>query len=336
MWELSKKYGVDFEALKAANSHISSPDMVMPGMKIRIPTTAKTVKKEAPVKEVKEVKKEAQVETPFKDISPKPIPVIKEDDEKPEMVVKPELPMPQMPQIPQMTMPLMQSPTIEQEQYTTYMTFNFDESSESKESLEKGIQHTQQPQEQPVSYEPMYQPMYQPAQMVPCYPVNPCWGMHPMIPMQPVTLPAYMGYPQKMPMVEQVTDDCGCGGAPKIPPMGEVSPFDSTMFQGQPIMPQFDPTMMQGAGQPMPQFDATMMQGTGQPMMPQFDPNMVQGQGQAMMPQFDPSMFQGQANMPQMEPNMTYPSMSGFPNNGFPTPPGFGELRTNNEEESSD
>ncbi|MBS3679461.1 SafA/ExsA family spore coat assembly protein [Ornithinibacillus massiliensis] len=388
MWELSKKYGVDFEALKAANSHISSPDMIMPGMKIRIPTNAKTVKKEAPVKEVKEVKKEVkkekQVETPFKDISPKPLPVIKEDDEKPEMVVKPELPMPQMPQIPQMTMPLMQAPKIEQEKHTTYnMTFNIDESSESKESSEKEVHHAK-PKQQPISYQPISQPMHQPLQMIPCYPINPCWGMHPVVPIHPVPLPAHMVYPQQMPMVEDVTGDCGCG-APKIPPMGDVSPFDPAMYQGQPMMPQFDPNMMQGQGQPMmpqfdpnmmqgqgqpmmPQFDPNMMQGQGQPMMPQFDPNMMQGQGQPMMPQFDPnmmqgqdqsmmpqfdsnvmqgqgqpmmpqfdtSMFQGQANMPQMEPNTTYPFMSGFPENGFPTPPGFGELRADNEEESAD
>lgn len=200
MWELSKKYGVDFEALKAANSHISSPDMIMPGMKIRIPTNAKTVKKEAPVKEVKEVKKEVkkekQVETPYKDISPKPLPVIKEDDEKPEMVVKPELPMPQTPQIPQMTMPLMHAPKIEQEKHTTYnMTFNIDESSESKESSEKDVHHAKQPKAQPISYQPISQPMHQPVQMIPCYPINPCWGMHPMVPIHPVPLPAHMVYP---------------------------------------------------------------------------------------------------------------------------------------------
>ncbi|MDY0396861.1 SafA/ExsA family spore coat assembly protein [Virgibacillus halophilus] len=45
LWELSKKYGVDFEALKQANTQLSSPDMIMPGMKIKIPGTAKTVKK---------------------------------------------------------------------------------------------------------------------------------------------------------------------------------------------------------------------------------------------------------------------------------------------------
>ncbi len=290
LWELSKSYGVDFEALKAANSHIASPDMIMPGMKIRIPTNAKTVKKEAAVKEIK---KEQQVQTPYKDISPKPIPVIKEDDEKPTMEIKPEIPMPQMPQIPQMTMPqVMQAPTMEQEQ-TTYMMFNFPESSESVESAKM-------PKEQPI-LEPAYQqPMYQP-HMVPCYPVHPCCcGGHHVFPMHPMHMAPPMPHPtQLMPMQDMDNGDCGCGGGTGLqtPPMGQI--------------PQYD---------------------QNQGFMPQFDPNMYT-QGQGTMPQIG---FQNQGNMPQMGSNMTFPSMAGLNENGFPTPPGFGELRTNNEEESSD
>ncbi|MFS0672931.1 SafA/ExsA family spore coat assembly protein [Ornithinibacillus sp. 179-J 7C1 HS] len=329
MWELSQKYGVDFEELKAANSHIASPDMIMPGMKIRIPTTAKTVKKEAPVKEVK---KEQQVETPYKDISPKPIPVIKEDDEKPVMQVKPEVPMPEMPQIPQMTMPLMQSPTIEQEQHTTYMTFNFPESSESKESHDKPVHHEKKTKEQPASFQPIYEPMHHPVQMIPCFPVHPChhvhpcWGGHP-VPLFPMQLPAHVGQQPVMPMVQNTKDDCGCGG-PSIPQMGET--FDPNMFQGQQGMPQFDPSMFQGQ-QGMPQFDPSMFQ--GQQGVPQINPSMFQSQ--QGMPQFDPNFAGNQVDGQQSEANVTFPTMPGYPENGFPTPPGFGELRVN-EEESSD
>lgn len=46
LWEIAKQYGVDFEELKQFNSHIASPDMIMPGMKIKIPSTTKSVKKE--------------------------------------------------------------------------------------------------------------------------------------------------------------------------------------------------------------------------------------------------------------------------------------------------
>ncbi|WP_230203554.1 SafA/ExsA family spore coat assembly protein, partial [Bacillus massiliigorillae] len=37
LWKLAKKYGVPFEELKKLNSQLSNPDMIMPGMKIKIP-----------------------------------------------------------------------------------------------------------------------------------------------------------------------------------------------------------------------------------------------------------------------------------------------------------
>jgi len=283
LWELSKKYGVDFEALKSANSQLSSPDMIMPGMKIRIPTSAKTVKKEmvkkeAPIKEqqVQMPIKEQKVETPYKDISPKPMPVVKEDDLMPQMDLKPEMPMPQMPQIPQMqTPPMMQAPTIEQD---LYMQFNFQES-ESSESM-----HHVEPQQQPI----FHQPMYQPVQMIPCYPVHPCcYGMPPVghhgMPMYHPHGIGPMAHPGMMMPMQEDNNDCGCGGGNnyQVPQMGG-----------------------------MPQFDLGMS-----------NMNMHNSQFQE--------------NMQQMGPNMTVPGMSGFQANGFPTPPGFGELRMN-EDESSD
>lgn len=44
LWEIANKYGVDYEQLKSINVHIASPDMIMPGMKIKIPTDDKHVK----------------------------------------------------------------------------------------------------------------------------------------------------------------------------------------------------------------------------------------------------------------------------------------------------
>ncbi|WP_409301915.1 SafA/ExsA family spore coat assembly protein [Peribacillus sp. SCS-155] len=46
LWKLSKKYGVSFEELKQLNSQLSNPDMIMPGMKIKIPGQSGGVKKE--------------------------------------------------------------------------------------------------------------------------------------------------------------------------------------------------------------------------------------------------------------------------------------------------
>jgi morphogenetic protein associated with SpoVID len=279
LWELSKKYGVDFEELKKINSHLASPDMIMPGMKIRIPTTAKAVKKEGVVKE--------QVEHPFMNISPKPLPVIKEDQVKKEVQVKPEMPLPQMPQIPQMTMPpIIQSPTLETTELNTYMTFNIEESSEesSKEHKEKPVKEI--PVQQPIQ-QPMFQPMPCPMPMIhcPCVPVHHCCGgMHfghhgfPMF--HPHLSPVSMGYPA--PMMHGFEADCGCGGG-----VG-VDPYMANM-----------PQMM-------------------------VDPNVTA-----------PTQVQGMPTFPS-QANMMFPQMADWQMSGFPTPPGFGGFRDDEEEESSD
>src|SRR3954451_9661913 len=48
LWKIAKKYGVNFEELKKMNSQLSNPDMIMPGMKIKVPTESGSVKKQAP------------------------------------------------------------------------------------------------------------------------------------------------------------------------------------------------------------------------------------------------------------------------------------------------
>ncbi|GMN98200.1 SafA/ExsA family spore coat assembly protein [Parageobacillus thermoglucosidasius] len=53
LWKIAQKYGVDFEQLKKMNGHLSNPDMIMPGMKIKVPTAGVPVKKEMPKKEAK-------------------------------------------------------------------------------------------------------------------------------------------------------------------------------------------------------------------------------------------------------------------------------------------
>ena len=58
LWNLAKKYGVSFDELKKNNSQLSNPDMIMPGMKIKIPGTGSAKqgtiqlgsKKEMPIK----------------------------------------------------------------------------------------------------------------------------------------------------------------------------------------------------------------------------------------------------------------------------------------------
>jgi len=95
LWNLSKKYGVDFEQLKSVNSHLSNPDMIMPGMKIKIPTGSIPVKKEAQKSKEAPVKKEAPVQKPA-----------------------PQPKLPEMPKMPQMT-------HIQPTQQEVEMNFNF-------------------------------------------------------------------------------------------------------------------------------------------------------------------------------------------------------------------
>jgi morphogenetic protein associated with SpoVID len=45
LFKIAKKYNVDFDELKQANAQLSNPDLIMPGMKVKIPTGGVPVKK---------------------------------------------------------------------------------------------------------------------------------------------------------------------------------------------------------------------------------------------------------------------------------------------------
>lgn len=56
LWNIAKKYNVDFDELKNLNNQLSNPDMIYPGMKIKIPSSTTMVQqaqsyKEQPIKE---------------------------------------------------------------------------------------------------------------------------------------------------------------------------------------------------------------------------------------------------------------------------------------------
>ncbi|MDR4889089.1 SafA/ExsA family spore coat assembly protein [Fredinandcohnia sp. QZ13] len=126
LWEIAKKYGVDFQELKAVNTQLSNPDMIMPGMKIKVPTGTVHVKKEAQIGGVKQKeaqihvapKKEAQIQHPFAIIAPQPFPVMEIEEEEEEVKgveTGPYIPqMPQMPVMPQMPAAPPQMPVMPQ------------------------------------------------------------------------------------------------------------------------------------------------------------------------------------------------------------------------------
>ena len=201
LWELSKQYGVDFEALKQANPQLASPDMIMPGMKIKIPSNSKAVKKEtATPKEMpkKEMQKK-ETQHPYQDHTPKPMPVIKEDDHHNKMIPKPEMPVQPLQQMPA-------QPIMEQE-FQNYTTINFPQMPQHHEAKkEKPKEHVktemhQKPMPKPKEYAkaetqpmhpmPMPQPQFQPmpypmpqpepAHMMPlcCHMMHPCYPQAP-------------------------------------------------------------------------------------------------------------------------------------------------------------
>lgn len=92
LWKIAQKYGVDFQELKKLNSQLSNPDLIMPGMKIKIPTGDVPIKKEVKHELKKEVpkvafKKEAK-EHPFAEEKP----VAPIETEEPEAKEKPSKP----------------------------------------------------------------------------------------------------------------------------------------------------------------------------------------------------------------------------------------------------
>ena len=120
LWNLAKKYGVSFdEQLKKVNSQLSNPDMLMPGMKIKIPEhNSASVKKgndtkinfgtvkEAPISSGStNVKESIKPEVQAAPVKPKekpmvtPPPAIKEMPIQP-MEIKKEKPVKEMPKMP--------------------------------------------------------------------------------------------------------------------------------------------------------------------------------------------------------------------------------------------
>jgi len=91
LWTIAKKYGVSFEELKKINSQLSNPEMIMPGMKIKIPGAGGNVKKGPSHHHGhhghhgKEIKK---FEHPYKESKPPSIPIA----ETPGKVLKKEVP----------------------------------------------------------------------------------------------------------------------------------------------------------------------------------------------------------------------------------------------------
>ncbi|WP_445490156.1 SafA/ExsA family spore coat assembly protein [Niallia sp. 03133] len=119
LWKIAKKYGVSFEELKMLNSQLSNPDMIMPGMKIKVPTTGGNIKKEAPIVGAK--KEMPKAEHPFVKEKPKTAPIMEYTPKK--EVPKKEMPIKEMPKEKPYT-PKMPTPIIPEIDINNYYSMN--------------------------------------------------------------------------------------------------------------------------------------------------------------------------------------------------------------------
>lgn len=233
LWKIAQKYGVDFNQLKSLNSHLSNPDEIMPGMKIKVPTHSGSVKKEAPMKEMqmkempikeKPVKEIPMVEHPFVQVKPPTFPVVHHHHktEKPKEVIK-EVPKPIYIEKPQ--------PIVPEIDINNYYTVNM-----AKMNIEQQMP-IQQPKELPIveKEQPMKEipitpelpelpeveapivelPEQEQPQMMmpPMMPCQPCVPMTPVLPgsglpcmsISPICYPCHYPYMYGYPLVGQHT-----------------------------------------------------------------------------------------------------------------------------------
>lgn len=74
LWTIAKKYNVDFNALKSLNNQLSNPDMIYPGMKIKIPSATMVIDG----KETQHVKEKQQVPITYikeQSVKEQPVPI---------------------------------------------------------------------------------------------------------------------------------------------------------------------------------------------------------------------------------------------------------------------
>ncbi|WP_319005489.1 SafA/ExsA family spore coat assembly protein [Metabacillus litoralis] len=93
LWKIAKKYGVSFEEVKSMNTQLSNPDLIMPGMKIKVPSGNVAVKKEAPIQKEAPIKKEMPLaEHPFAKEKPKAVVDVEDTVPKEPITEKPSKP----------------------------------------------------------------------------------------------------------------------------------------------------------------------------------------------------------------------------------------------------
>lgn len=265
LWKIAQKYGVDFEELKKMNAHLSDPDYIMPGMKIKVPTPVtpvKPAKKETQNVQQQQVsvdvdihvnKKEQPLQQPI-NVEPiaKEVPIVKEPAKKEE----PKQEMPLLPPKPPNIMPNM----MEHDDDVQMPPFpDIPPIPPTQAPMMEEQPQEEQPQ-QPMQPQPV--PMPLPMPCIPVSPIMPGYGFYPWFPPMYPMMPWI--YPQNM----ANNDDCGCGEPKPIPYMPQM-PTDEYSQQLQPMMPQMPTGAGEYSQQPQQASYPQQMYGENVPMMPQ-------------------------------------------------------------------
>lgn len=184
IWDIAQKYGVDYEEVIALNPQISSPDMIMPGMKIKIPSSPKQVPQEKHEKEyakkpIEKKKNKQPIDKKPKKETKKQKKTSKQKTEEPiELTTPPAFAMPPI--------PVLTSEDDFSEDFSTKKEMMHQkELTKEKETKQKGMKHSQKESQQAAEFQlPYGVPLqgnaqegpyhYQPYPVGPM-PVGPCY-----------------------------------------------------------------------------------------------------------------------------------------------------------------
>lgn len=324
LWNLAQKYGVSFEEVKQLNAQLADPNQIMPGMKIKIPTSTKQVQQQQkPVND--------KTMHPYKDTSKKAQPVMYGDDTKKTTPVKKQMPakaepmpMPQPIQLPKL-------PNF----YSTNYNIDVDIEDNDTEINQHNFHYMEQPTQQQPIQQPMEQPLQQPMQ--PVYhmkqPCMPCMPPMQHMPYPPQQMPSFTQAPMPQQNFGKPIDPCQQFQSPQSLMQGQSQGHGYQGYQAydemesssieMPTMPnQYtqQPPMKPNAGQW--NTNPSIYSGEQQGMAPMAQQNMMPNGFNQTPPPNGMNVPQG---MPQgMQPGMQMPQdyQNGFEQPYFPTQQG--------------
>ncbi|MFZ7945536.1 SafA/ExsA family spore coat assembly protein [Neobacillus sp. 19] len=357
LWKIAKKYGVNFEELKKMNSQLSNPDMIMPGMKIKVPTTGGNIKKEAPMGAHKPEKtinlgtkkempiaehpfaKEKPIPAPIKEMPIKEVPIkevpIKEVPKKEVPIAKEQPIIKEAPKVPYTPkMPLQVVPEIDINNYymsnMSNMTVQPNLPPKPANILPEVKEVPKKEIPVPVQEAPIEVPMQE--YCVPCTPVMPGPGFCPPFgggfppPMMPMPYPQVQGMAMAPPqgMIHGIPGAAPAVAGASVMP-GQFYHDESSSFMPQmPVVnPAYNPGGVMGAQNPG--YPPQMMDPAAYGQMPGGYGEMPAGYGQVPMGYGEMPAGSGQMPAGYGQVPMSYGEM---PAGSGQMPAGYGQMPT--------